>query len=334
MDKKEKILIIRFSSFGDVTQALSLPSLLKKKFPAAEIHWVLRQDLSELVIHHPDIDKVWTLDRKQGFKALLQITWTLYREHFTRIYDAHNSTRSHFISLFLRWPWGVHFVRKAQFRIKRFFLFHWHINLYPMPFSGQRDLIAPLKKWGLTEELPPPPQLFLSDRDQKKIQELSLPEPYIAIAPSAAFTLKRWPLEHWMALIRMNPEKKFIVLGGREDQFLTVLQDQFPEQVINLAGKLSLLESAAVIEKARVVISNDTGLLHVAEQLGKKTIALMGPAPFGYPSRETTKILELQLPCKPCSKHGQGPCVNKTFHKCLREITPVWVHETLRNLWA
>jgi ADP-heptose:LPS heptosyltransferase len=68
----------------------------------------------------------------------------------------------------------------------------------------------------------------------------------------------------------------------------------------------------------------------VGEQLGKPTVALMGPAPFGFPSRPSTKIMELNLSCRPCSKHGQGPCVNKIYHQCLVDITPDQVAAEIR----
>jgi ADP-heptose:LPS heptosyltransferase len=79
-------------------------------------------------------------------------------------------------------------------------------------------------------------------------------------------------------------------------------------------------------------VSNDTGLLHVAEQIGKPSIALMGPAPFGFPSRPKTKIFEIDLSCRPCSKHGQGPCVNSEYQKCMRDIKPEDVSRHLRSL--
>jgi ADP-heptose:LPS heptosyltransferase len=104
-----------------------------------------------------------------------------------------------------------------------------------------------------------------------------------------------------------------------------------PSRVLNLSGQLSLQESTAAISLCRGLISNDTGLLHVGEQLGKKTIALMGPAPFGFPSRPSTRILELNLPCRPCSKHGQGPCVNEKFQRCLVDITPEQVHREMQS---
>jgi ADP-heptose:LPS heptosyltransferase len=129
-------------------------------------------------------------------------------------------------------------------------------------------------------------------------------------------------------MLKKLPEDfHFIFLGGPEDHFIQKIIALNPSRLHNFAGKLSLTESAKVIEQSELTISNDTGLLHVAEQLGRPAIALMGPAPFGYPSRQSTQILELQLECKPCSKHGQGPCVNAKYHECLRGISPQLVEQ-------
>ncbi len=106
-----------------------------------------------------------------------------------------------------------------------------------------------------------------------------------------------------------------------------------PGRVINLAGQLSLSESACVVAHAQALVSNDTGLMHVAEQLGKPCLALMGPAPFGFPSRPATEIFQIPLACRPCSKHGQGPCVNVELQKCMRDIQPGAVAQSLRRVW-
>jgi ADP-heptose:LPS heptosyltransferase len=153
---------------------------------------------------------------------------------------------------------------------------------------------------------------------------------YVALAPSAAYFLKRWPVSHFKQLILNMPDINFVLLGGPEDRFIEELQKVAPERTLNTAGKASLTVSSALIKKSRVLISNDTGLLHVGEQLGKPVIALMGPAPFGFPSRPSTEIMELDLVCRPCSKHGQGPCINKTYHQCLVDITPEQVTQALR----
>jgi ADP-heptose:LPS heptosyltransferase len=224
-------------------------------------------------------------------------------------------------------------------RWKRFLLFKFRMNLFEMPFNGQRDLIEPLEKWGISKNSKTKtPQLFISKEVAAKVashysQELS--SEFIALAPSAAFALKRWPLENFKSLIQQNSETQFVLLGGPEDSFLEELRAEAPQRVVNFAGKLTLAESAMVISKARALVANDTGLLHVGEQLGIPTVALMGPAPFGFPSRTPqTVILEKDLKCRPCSKHGQGPCVNSDFQACLKNITAQEVSQALKQLGA
>lgn len=337
MPTKSKYLIIRFSSFGDVTQALSIPSKIQFHDPQAEIHWMTRQDLSPLLEGHPSLHKIWKLNKFAGLSGLLQLAKELRAQNYTHIYDAHNNLRSHIVSWILRWGRSIIFLRKSQKRWKRFLLFYAHINTYQMPFSGQRDLLEPLLKWGMTIDLPPAPQLFLNAALVEKTVSTLPPtfsdsSGYVALAPSAAYPLKRWPLLFWKELIQKNPQHQFVVLGGPEDLFLKELEVSFPQQVLNLAGRCSILESAALIKKAKALVSNDTGLLHVAEQQGIPAIALMGPAPFGFPSRPSTHILELDLPCRPCSKHGQGPCRNSQYQLCLTGISPQLVSTTLQEV--
>lgn len=340
---KNKFLIIRFSSFGDVTQALSIPAKLKELAPGAEVHWVTREDMSQLLQGHPHIDHVWKLDRKLGLAGLFKLIFQLKRQKFSHIYDAHNNMRSHLISWFLLPPLALtrvfdrpHFVRKSQKRWKRFLLFKFRINTYQMPFSGQRDLLEPLQAWGLNALPPPTPQIYIQPEALTKMKSLMADKgffDYVTLAPSAAFELKRWPVSHWKKLIEIMPQQKFACLGGPTDKFIQEIADIAPDRVINLAGALSLQESSAAIALSRTLVTNDTGLLHVAEQLGKPTVALMGPAPFGFPSRPSTRILEIDLACRPCSKHGQGPCVNKVkFHQCLVDITPEEVASAVKGI--
>jgi ADP-heptose:LPS heptosyltransferase len=328
-----KILLIRFSSFGDVTQCLSVPTVLRGL--GGEVHWVTRLDMAPLLANHPAIDKVWTLNKQDGAKALWQLYQQLKKENFTHIYDAHNNLRSLILSSLLRLSHKTQFLRKSQKRWKRFLLFRFRLNTFEQPFSGQRDLLEPLKKWNLSTALPITPQIFidaqLTQKMKMKLNDLGVNE-FISLAPSAAYPLKRWPLKYWKELIRQNANLKYVVLGGGDDQFLQELRDDFKDQVVNLSGKTSLQESAAVVQLSRLLISNDTGILHLGEQLGKPVIALMGPAPFGFPSRPTTRILQLDLACRPCSKHGQGPCRNDKYQRCLVDILPSQVSREMRDL--
>ncbi len=341
---KKTILILRFSSLGDVLQSLSVPAHIKESWINSEIHYVTRSEFVPLVCTHPCIDKVWQLNRQDGLKGLYQLCNQLDQVPWTHIYDAHNSLRSRLI----RWHlifWRALKGQRPQLTIKsskrwlRFLLFKFRINKFKMPFSGQRDLLEPLIKFGLTStKLPTPPQFFLKQEvinsAQSKIQKAWPPEKYknfIALAPSAAHELKRWPIEYWQNLVSINKKNNFIALGGKEDLFIEKIKLVAPDRVLNFAGRLSIAESAAVISLSQGLVCNDTGLMHVAEQIGIKTIALMGPAPFGFPSRPTTTILERQLSCRPCSKHGQGPCINKEYQKCLRDISPEEVTQKMQN---
>lgn len=326
-----KILLIRFSSFGDVLQTLSVAGRIGQTWPQAEIQWVTRAEFAPLIEGHPRIQKVWTLPKGAGFQELVALAWRLRKEKFTHVYDAHNNLRSHILG-WLMWGGGHKFLRRSIYRWKRFLLFRFRINKFPKPFSGQFALLEPLAKWGLPVEAPAIPQLFLP---VSSVAQKFLPDGFsrfVTLAPSAAFALKRWPLEYWKELIDVFPEQKFVVLGGPEDLFLRELARGREGRVINLAGKLSLTESAEIVAASEALVANDTGLMHVAEQTGKPCLALMGPAPFGYPSRLRTTIFERDLWCRPCSKHGQGPCVNKEFHKCMRDIRPPEVADGLRRV--
>jgi ADP-heptose:LPS heptosyltransferase len=316
-----KMLIIRFSSIGDLTQSLSIASHLKNHFPGAEIHFVTRADLSVIVENHPDINKIWKLDRARGFGGLIDLIKSLRKEQYTHIYDAHNNLRSFFIRTFVN---SEHKLTRSLMRFNRFLLLHFRVNRFEKPFSGQRDLLKPLEKWGVSFSLPPVPQLFLSE--SAKLNGQSILNSYflnqfVVLVPSAAYSLKRWPVRHWESLIDNHPNIQFVILAGSQDTFTGIFDSR--KNVVNLTGKTDLMTSAAIIEKSCLVIANDTGMLHFAEQLGRKAIALMGPAPFGFPSRvHQTVILERNLSCRPCSKHGQGPCTNPIFQACLETISP------------
>ena len=211
-----KILIIRFSSIGDLTQALSIPSFIKSYVADAEIHFVTRQDLAPILENHPNIHKIWKLDRQTGFLGLLSLAKELRTQNFTHVYDAHNNLRSFFIRTFIS---ANNTLVRPMMRFKRFLLIRFQINHFEKPFSGQRDLIKPLEKWGMPFRLPAAPQLFLKPEVQKNANELVTPKDYIALVPSAAYELKRWPIKFWDELVKKNPDKNFVVLAGKDDKF-------------------------------------------------------------------------------------------------------------------
>lgn len=323
-----KVLVIRFSSIGDVTQALSIPSHIRSRYPHAEIHFLTKSIFTELMNTNPHIQKVWTI--KSG-DSLFKKASQLNQEKFDYLYDAHNNLRSNLFYFLVK---AQHKLQKPMERFKRFLLLRFKINKFEMPFSGQRDLLRPLIKWDIPLSLPVGPQIFLKNETlnaaQKILNQNQVSGSFVAVAPSAAHLFKRWPIDKWKELFALCPGTQFVVLAGPTDIF-TQEFEVFPN-VKNLTGKTSLLESAAIIQLSDKVISNDTGLLHFSEQLDKKTIALMGAAPFGFPSKPRTVIIKKDLPCWPCSKHGQGPCVNPEFHRCMNDISAAEVKQKLEHL--
>lgn len=143
----------------------------------------------------------------------------------------------------------------------------------------------------------------------------------IILVPSAAWEMKRWPVAHWEKLVELLSDKKFIILGGKEDfQLSEEIAEIDRQRVQNLAGKLSLVESCYIISKSLLVISADTGLLHVTDVLGVKGLSLMGPTAFGFTAGPGIKTLEVNLPCRPCTKDGSGKCSQAIWQQCMVEI--------------
>lgn len=335
--EKNKVLIIRFSSFGDIVQCSSVVELIRQKFKNSEIHWATRTDFDYLVKLNVGLNKVWGLDKKLGVLGLVKFALILRRENYTHIYDAHNNLRSNVLKFFLMTRIHRPFlVTRPKDRLKRILLFKFRINKFPKPFIGIKSYMAPLLKWGIVESQSPRLVNWkFSEAIEQKIENLKSetigPSAMIALVPSAAWEMKRWPLDHWKRLITIMPSAHFVVLGGKEDIFCQELADVDPKRVFNLAGKLSLIESCQLVQKSALVISADTGLLHVADVLGVKAISLMGPTAFGFTMSSLIKTLEVDLPCRPCSKDGSGKCSQSIYQLCMVDIAPATVADVAQS---
>ncbi len=359
-----RLLIIRFSSFGDIVQSAAVPAAFQSRYPGAQVDWLVREDLKGLLQVNPHIDQLISFPRGKGLIGLIRLAWKLAScGRYTHVYDAHNNVRSSIVVLFFHLQRLLRFnqERRPQIRIRPknrirrflFFRLRWRSAL-EMPFRAIKSFHEPLQDWGLTPEPLSGPQFFVSPvarteftsqmakehakqhiENNAKNQSETKSErqaPFdVALVPSAAWSLKRWPVAYWKKLIELMPDVRFVVLGGPDDQFCGEIAAIAPDRVTNLAGRLSLQGSAAALENSHVVVTGDTGLLQVADQLGRPTIALIGPSAFGYPTRPTSQVLEIQLTCKPCSKDGSGRCTNKVLQKCLVEISPERVAAAVRE---
>lgn len=327
-----KFLIIRFSSIGDIIQCMGIIDGIKNRFPDSEIHWIARQDMASFLAMDKRIDKVHAFEKREGLRGLWKMAGVLKQEHFDYVYDAHSNIRSSILKLRLLSPcWKIPaYTLRSKERGKRFLLFKWGINRFDNPFRGVVSYRKPLGKWGITD-FNSSYKEWCFPQDYPDTYNSLINERTVTLVPSANWPMKRWPVEHWRSLIELLPEYNFVVLAGPTDTFCETLQSVAPERVNNLAGKTSLLASCYLVKKSNMVVSADTGFMHAADLFHVPAIALMGPTAFGYPTGETVRVMEVALPCRPCTKDGRGKCKQEIYQKCMVDIAPQQIASVIRR---
>ena len=337
---KKKVLVIRFSSIGDIIQCMSIIEPVKFQLEA-ELHWVCRKDFSQMLSTNPNIDKIWSFDKKTGFKGLVKIISLLRKEKYDYIYDAHQNIRSTIIKVLMGMVWynpKIKLAIRSKQYLRRFCFFRLKIkSALEMPFRAVKSFQKPLLKWGIdfSKQYNTDWQ-FASDvieKGKELVGDALENNKCITIVPSAAWELKRWPISYWKQLVQKMPDYLFIIIAGPDDTFTQEIEAVAKERIINLSGKTSLQESFYVISKSHFVISADTGFLHAADLFKIKAIALMGPTAFGHPSGETVTVLERnELTCRPCTKAGDTKCkLVGNYRACLLDITPDLVIKTVEE---
>ena len=327
----KKILIIRLSSFGDITQCASCLRPLKERFPGCEIDWIVREDMSSIVKAFEDVDRVISVPRSWGGKKLFGLGQELSTNDYEFVYDAHNNLRSHIICMGMNLS-QTSFVRRKKFRFKRFLLFKLRKNTFPWPFKGAISYLRPLEalidkydkffiRWNFSEEDKNVVDQHLKELEGQKI---------LGIVPSTAWPMKSWPREHWLEFVKNYPGA-MVIFGGPGDQFCEELEKK-AKQALSLQGKLSLAQSAYGVFRCDAILSADTGLMHIADSMNKKQVSLIGPSAFGFPTNRNSYVAEVDLPCRPCSKDGSGSCSRQTYQECMVRILPKEVEEKIKQL--
>jgi heptosyltransferase-2 len=155
---------------------------------------------------------------------------------------------------------------------------------------------------------------------------------FIALAPGSIWGTKRWP--YYPELAKLLADRQVVVIGGKDDAALAEAILAAAPNAKNSAGQLSLRESAALIQRAAALVTNDSSPLHLATAVGTRVLAIFGstvPA-FGYgPIRPGDLVAEISLDCRPCSSHGPHVCP-LGHHKCMRDQTPDAILRAIRQL--
>jgi heptosyltransferase-2 len=326
------ILIIRFSSIGDLLLTTPLLRALRLRHPAARITFVVREDLAETLRHNPRIDDLVSYRRGDSLRELAR--QLRRRQAWTHRLDLHGSLRSFLLRRLVGGAW--HGYPKRRRRRRQLIRTHRRRggDLGPVAeryFAAAAGLDVVPDEGGLefytTREAENEADGFLAAHGIGRNRGV------IAMAPGAAHFTKRWPERHWAELVeRTHRERDVVILGGAAEQELGLRLAAGRPGVVSAAGQFSLTGTAALLKRARLLVAGDTGVLHLATAVGTPVVGLYGPTvrEFGFfPYHARAATLELDLPCRPCSSQGSSRCP-LGHHRCLVDLTPDRVVEALR----
>ena len=315
----KKILLIRFSSIGDIVLTSPVIRCLKNQIKDSEIHFLTKKDFVSILENNPNIDKVHSIE-----KNINEIISQLLQENFDFVVDLHNNIRTYLVKKKLKKPSSsfrkLNIQKWILVNFKRTFLPDIHIvDRY---FKTVELLGVKNDHEGL--------DFFINDKD--KIKKSQLPEThrngFIGFVIGGKHSTKMLPEEKIISLCK-KIDKPIILLGGPEDfEKGESIRQNFGDKVYNACGKYSINQSASLISQAEKIITNDTGLMHIAAAFKKKIVSVWGntvPAFGMYPYlpealKENSLIVEVgNLHCRPCSKIGFKECPKNHF-KCMNFI--------------
>lgn len=315
-----KFLIIRFSSIGDIVLTTPVIRCLRKQYPEAEIHFLTKYAFKNILDNNPYINKVHTLD--DSFELMLH---ELATEEYDYIIDLHHNLRTLRIKRHLK---NVKSFSFNKLNVEKFILTNFKINTLPKKHIVDRNLECISSLDIVNDEMGL--DYFIPARDNVKNDDIptSHMHGYIAVVIGAALATKKLPL-HKLQELCGAINHPIILLGGKEDYEDGKAIAKIDEiKIYNACGKFNLNESADLVKKSKLVITHDTGLMHIAAAFQKPVISIWGntiPAFGMYPyygkrSNMHYDVVEInKLWCRPCSKIGYKKCPRGHF-KCMEKI--------------
>lgn len=324
-----KILFIRFSSIGDIVLTTPVVRCTRAKFPDAEIHFLTKKSFVPILESNPHINAVYGLEGDIQ-PVLLQ----LIANRYDVIIDLHKSLRSRYVRSILTQVFNssIQIYSFNKLNLKKWLLVNFKINQLPDKsiveryFEGVRSLGVINDGQGLDFYIDPEHQLKKDDLP------LSHSQGYVVCSIGGQHATKKMPIKKWQSLCSTIPYP-LIIVGGKEDaedgQNLSALD---PVRIYNACGKFSIPESAEIIRRAKLVITHDTGMMHIAAAFKKTIISIWGNTVpelgmfpyYGYNNLKTNRapeltIIESEVGCRPCSKIGYSACPKKHFN-CMEGI--------------
>ena len=340
MKDPRTILVLRFSSIGDIVQLTSPLKSLGDRFPETRIDVITLDDYAELLLDHPYINRIIHIPREMKYKELKEIGKMLAAKGYDLIIDLHNVIRSQIIRRQFKTTKKVIYKKP---RWKRFKLIELKKNHFPNEFSQRWLYHQCLEKLLDNEYLIPKAKLVIQKNEQIEIKlflgKEGLTGSYITLVPGAAWPQKTWLVDHYKGLVNLIVNKlglSIVIIGSRNDRICSAIAKDKSKQILDLHGKLDIRKSLAIISLGEMTIGSDTGMVHASEALGVPVAMVMGPTNAqtgGGISLERSVVIEKDIWCRPCSQNGKRPCYRSQQY-CMTEISTADVLRAVQGVLA
>lgn len=313
-----KILVVRFSSIGDVVLTTPVIRCLKTQLNQAEIHVITKKSMTPILENNPYIDKCIAIE-----KSVKEVSESLKAEKYDVVIDLHNNVRT----LKLKRSLGVKSYSFPKKNISKFLLTTFHWNRMPKVHVVDRYFEA-VKALGVVNDQQPC-DLFLTSNDQVDLATWNLSEKsFVGVAMGAQFATKQMPVE-LMANVLGEIDLPIVLLGGEMDQLRAkeLVQLLAGRNIIDLTGKLTLRQSAYLTKTACVLLTGDTGLMHIASAFETPIVSVWGNTVpdlgmYTYAPKNNSVFSNHEvngLSCRPCSKIGYQSCPKKHFNCMMKQ---------------
>jgi len=339
MQRLARVLVIRLSALGDILLTTPVLRLLRAHCPGARLDFLTRATYEDLLGANPCVDRVLLFDPRQGLRQTLH---ALRQTRYDLVVDLHRTLRSRLLCRGLLAQRRLTYAKRS---VRRAFLVHLGWNTLRAVTPVPELYAAPLRRVGITAPLPPL-EMHLTPTSQDTMRTYvrqalphSVGQPLLAVAPGARWPTKRWPVERFAAVaqgLAQAQRAAVVVLGGAEDVALAQeLCRRLRVPALDSTGKLSLMHTAALLQQCRLLLSNDSGLMHMATALQVPVVAIFGPTvqEFGfYPFQARAQVISTDLPCRPCSTKGSARCP-RGHHQCMHQVTVAQVGAVAHTMW-
>jgi heptosyltransferase-2 len=338
MEQPRQILVIQTAFLGDVVLTLPLVQVLKREFPESAIDMVVVPRAAPLLEHHPSVRRVVAYDKRgrdSGASGFLRLKKTLRETRYDLALVPHRSLRSSLLARLSGIPERIGFDKSAGR-----FLFT-HIVPYQSRLHEADRNLSLLGPFGITWGSSELPRLYPSDEERRKVDEwlkrenIPAGSRLAALAPGTVWNTKRWPEERFAGVAKLLSRSGYavVLVGGSEDRELcSRVASSAGAGVRSASGAMSLLESAELVRRCRLLVANDSAPVHVAVAVGTPVIAIYGATVprFGFaPYGPKDLVVEtMGLSCRPCTPHGGDRCPITTFD-CMNNIT---VEQVMRSV--